>query len=266
MDPIVINSVLAMGGLGLSLSAALSVAAKVFYVYVDPKIGEVADCLPGANCGGCGYAGCSDCAAAMVAGEAAPNACKAGGDSIIQAVAAVLGVSAEAGEREIAKIFCRGTHTSAERKFTYKGIQDCRAATLVSGGDKSCTYGCLGLGTCVTNCPFDALSMGDDGLPVVNEKLCTGCGTCASICPRHIPKIVKESQKTASLCCSHDGGKIVKAICDAGCLGCGLCKKACPEKAIEIVKFLSVVDPEKCVGCGDCYEKCPTGAIQSLIA
>ena len=265
MGPI-LNAVFAMGGLGLFLGGALGVAAKVFYVYVDPKIGEIADCLPGANCGGCGYAGCSDCAAAMVAGEAAPNACKAGGDSITQAVAAVLGVSAEAGEREIAKIFCRGTHSTAERKFVYKGIQDCRAAALVSGGDKSCTYGCLGLGTCVANCPFDALSMGDDGLPVVNEKLCTGCGTCLTVCPRNIPKIVKESQHTAALCSSHDGGKIVKAICDAGCLGCGKCKKACPEKAITIEKFLSVVDPEKCVGCGDCYEKCPTGIIQSLVA
>ncbi len=265
MGPI-LSAVVAMGGLGLVLSAALGVAAKVFYVYVDPKIGEVADVLPGANCGGCGYAGCTDCAAAMVAGEAAPNACKAGGDSVTQAVAAVLGVSAEAAERDIAKIFCRGAHGVAERKFIYKGITDCRAAALVSGGDKTCTYGCLGLGTCVASCPFGALQMGDDGLPIVNEKLCTGCGTCVTACPRGIPKLVKESQKAATLCSSHDLGKVVKAICSVGCIGCGKCKKACPEKAVTVVKFLSVVDPEKCNGCGKCFEKCPTGIIQSLVA
>jgi RnfABCDGE-type electron transport complex B subunit len=265
MGPIV-TAVAAMGGLGLALSAALGAAAKIFYVYVDPKISEISDCLPGANCGGCGYAGCTDCAAAMVAGEAPPNACKAGGDSVTQAVAAVLGVSAEAAERDIAKIFCKGAYGAAERKFVYRGIADCRAAALVSGGDKTCTYGCLGLGTCVANCPFGAMRMGKDGLPVVNEKLCTGCGTCVAICPRHIPKLVKESQKAATLCSSHDAGKIVKAICSVGCIGCGKCKKVCPEKAVTIEKFLSVVDPDKCTGCGLCFEKCPTGIIRSLVA
>ncbi|MCK5243757.1 MAG: RnfABCDGE type electron transport complex subunit B [Desulfobacteria bacterium] len=265
MGPI-LSAVVAMGGLGLVLSAALGVAAKVFYVYVDPKIGEVADVLPGANCGGCGYAGCSDCAAAMVAGEAAPNACKAGGDSVTQAAAAILGISATAAERDIAKIFCRGAHGAAERKFIYSGVPDCRAAMQVSGGDKSCSYGCLGLGTCVAACPFDALSMGDDGLPVVDERFCTGCGTCVSVCPRHIPQLIKETQKAATLCSSHDLGKIVKAICSVGCIACGKCKKACPEKAITITKFLSIVDHEKCNGCGKCFEKCPTGVIQSLVA
>lgn len=265
MGPI-LSAVVAMGGLGLALSAALGVAAKVFYVYVDPKIGEVADCLPGANCGGCGYAGCSDCAAAMVTGEAAPNACKAGGDSVTEAVASVLGLSAEAAEKEFAKVFCQGSKNKAERKFIYNGVADCRAAALVSGGDKSCSYGCLGLGTCVDSCPFGALSMGENGLPVVDDELCTGCGTCVTVCPRGIPQIIKESQKTATLCSSHDGGKIVKAICTIGCIGCGLCKKACPEKAITMEKFLSVVDPAKCTGCGACYEKCPTGAILSLTA
>lgn len=265
MGPI-LNAVVAMGGLGLFLSAALGVAAKVFYVYVDPKIGEVADVLPGANCGGCGYAGCTDCAAAMVAGEAAASACKAGGDSVTNAVAGILGVSAGASEKEIASIFCRGSHGIAERKFIYKGILDCRAALLVSGGDKTCSYGCLGLGTCVANCPFNAMTMGDDGLPIVNENLCTGCGTCVSVCPRDIPNIIKISQKVATLCSSHDGGKTVKAICTIGCIGCGKCKKACPEKAITITKFLSIVDHEKCTGCGECFEKCPTGIIQSLVA
>jgi Na+-translocating ferredoxin:NAD+ oxidoreductase RNF subunit RnfB len=264
MGPI-LNAMVAMGGIGLALSIVLGIASKVFYVYVDPKVVAVDECLPGANCGGCGYAGCSDCAVAIAAGEAPPNACVAGGDDVAEAVAAVLGVSAGAAERDIVNIFCKGSHSIAERKYNYKGVLDCRAAVLLSGGDKSCSYGCLGLGTCVTNCPFGALTMGEDGLPVVNKELCTGCGTCVDICPRHIPKLIKESQKVATLCSSHDGGNIVKAICKIGCLGCGKCKKACPEKAIIIDKFLAIVDGEKCTGCGECFEKCPTGIIQSLV-
>jgi len=253
MGPI-LSAMVAMGGIGLVLSIVLGIASKVFYVYVDPKVVAVDECLPGANCGGCGYAGCSDCAVAMVAGGAPPNSCVVGGDDVAEAVAAVLGVSAAAAERDVANIFCKGTHSAAER-----------AAVLLSGGDKTCSYGCLGLGTCVTNCPFGALIMGEDGLPLVNKDLCTGCGTCVDICPRHIPKLIKESQKVATLCSSHDGGKIVKAICSVGCLGCGKCKKACSEQAIIIDKFLAIVDGEKCTGCGECFEKCPTGIIQSLV-
>ncbi len=261
----VLNAMLAMGGIGLVLSIVLGVASKVFYVYVDPKVVAVDECLPGANCGGCGYAGCSDCAAAIVAGEASPSACKAGGDDVAQAIAAVLGVSADASARDVAHIFCRGTNSAAEKKYVYQGITDCRAASLLFGGDKSCTYGCLGLGTCVANCPFGALKMGEDGLPVVDEELCTGCGTCVDICPRHIPRLIKETQKVATICSSHDGGKVVKAICSAGCIGCGKCKKVCPEKAVIVDKFLAMVDGEKCTGCGKCLEECPTGIIQRLL-
>jgi Na+-translocating ferredoxin:NAD+ oxidoreductase RNF subunit RnfB len=261
----VLSAMLAMGGIGLVLSIILGVASKVFYVYVDPKVVAVDECLPGANCGGCGYAGCSDCAVAIVAGEAPPTACKAGGDDVAQAIATVLGVSAGASVRDVAHIFCRGTDTAAKKKYAYQGITDCRAASLLFGGDKTCTYGCLGLGTCVANCPFGAMRMGEDGLPVVDEELCTGCGTCVDICPRHIPRLIKETQKVATICSSHDGGKIVKAVCSAGCIGCGKCKKVCPEKAVIVDKFLAIVDGDKCTGCGKCLEECPTGIIQRLI-
>lgn len=261
----VLTAVITVGALGMLASLILGVAAKVFYVYVDPRIGQVGDLLPGANCGGCGYAGCTDLAAAIVQGNAPANGCKAASDDVAQSIAKLLGLSIEAGERQVAQILCRGDVAHAERKFDYMGIQDCRAAQLVSGGDKTCAYGCLGLGTCVQACLFDALHMGENGLPVVNTNLCTGCGSCVNICPRHIPRLIPISQKVLTLCSSHDIGKVVKEICEVGCIGCGLCKKVCPEKAVEIDKFLSVVDAEKCTGCGLCFEKCPTGIIQEFV-
>jgi Na+-translocating ferredoxin:NAD+ oxidoreductase RNF subunit RnfB len=258
----ILYAVLAMAGLGMVMSAVLGLAAKIFYVYVDPRVDQIADTLPGANCGGCGYAGCNDFAEAVVEGGATPGQCVACGKESIKTICSILGVSAEEKERKVARIFCRGTHQSASREFSYRGIADCRAAELVSGGEKSCQYGCLGLGTCVENCPFGAMAMGEDGLPIVFEDLCTACGQCAKICPRDIPRLVPASQPVVVFCGSHESGKVVKELCSAGCIGCGKCKKVCPEGAISINKFLAVVDPEKCTGCGLCLEECPTGIIR----
>ena len=195
-----LTAVLALAGLGLCLSAVLGVAAKVFYVYVDPRIEKVADCLPGANCGGCGYAGCSDYAAAVVRGEAEPNKCTAGGDETCDSICSCLGLEASMGERQVAKIFCAGTREAAQSKFIYHGVADCRAAAQLAGGEKACSWGCLGLGTCVVNCPFNAMHMQDNGLPAVDPVKCTGCGQCVAICPRSIPQLVPESQPTSTRC------------------------------------------------------------------
>lgn len=258
----ILYAIVAMAGLGMVLSAVLGLAAKVFYVYVDPRVDQIADTLPGANCGGCGYAGCSDFAEAVVEGKAAPNQCVAcGKDSALQ-ICSILGLAAEEKERKVARIFCRGTSQAAKREFAYRGISDCRAAELVAGGDKACQFGCLGLGTCVEHCPFGAMAMAEDGLPVVNEDLCTACGKCVSICPRDIPRLVPASQPVVVFCGSHESGKVVKELCTAGCIGCGKCKKVCPEGAISINKFLAEVDAQKCTGCGLCLEQCPTGIIR----
>lgn len=186
-------AILAIGGIGLIAGVGLAVASKVFYVYVDPQIIAVEEALPGANCGGCGFPGCSGAAVAIATGQAPPNICVGGGADVHVKVAALMGVEFKETEPEIAQPGCYYGVEIADLKFNYDGLSDCRAAMLLGGGAKICPVGCLGLGTCVKACPFGALSMGADGLPVVNAKLCTGCGTCERICPKHIITLTSNS-------------------------------------------------------------------------
>ncbi|MFO8089024.1 MAG: FAD-dependent oxidoreductase [Desulfatiglandaceae bacterium] len=181
-----LGGILVMGALGIVVGAGLAIASRLFYVYIDPKIEAVEDALPGANCGGCGLPGCSANAAAIVLGKASPNSCVAGGPEVTAAIAAILGVEVKEKEPEFAKPGCTYGPAEAELKYFYDGITDCRAAALLDGGYKVCHIGCLGLGTCVKACPFDALSMGPDHLPVVDQAKCTGCGACERACPKHI--------------------------------------------------------------------------------
>jgi len=183
------NAVFIMAGLGTIIGICLAAASRIFYVYVDPKVEAVDDALPGANCGGCGYPGCTANAEAIVAGESPPTSCVAGGEDLAETIAGILGLTVEAKEPDIAEPGCTYSVAEADTKFTYDGILDCRAAALLAGGMKTCEIGCLGLGTCVRACPFDALKMDDNGLPLVDAEKCTGCGTCERVCPKHIIKL-----------------------------------------------------------------------------
>ena len=181
-----IEALFMLGGLGLVVGVGLAAASKIFYVYVDPQIVEVDEALPGANCGGCGLPGCSSNAEAIVAGKAAPNSCVAAGPEVAEAIAAIMGVAIEAKEPDIAQPGCTYGLDDSDTKFIYDGLGDCRAAALINGGMKVCNIGCIGLGTCARACPFDAIKMGPQGLPIVDEIKCTGCGTCENVCPKHI--------------------------------------------------------------------------------
>ena len=218
-----ISGFLIMGGLGVVIGVVLAVASKVFYVYVDPKIEAVEDALPGANCGGCGLPGCSSNAAAIVEGKSSPSSCVAGGPDVAAEIAKIMGVTITLREPEIAAPGCRYGYQDADIKYLYQGIQDCRAAMLLDGGSKICTIGCLGLGTCVRACPFGALSMGPDNLPVVDTDLCTGCGTCERVCPKHIITLTSTSDR------------IINEYVDDECTA--PCQRSCPT-GINIPAFI----------------------------
>ncbi len=190
-----VGGFLIMGGLGVFVGAGLALASKIFYVWVDPKVEAVEDALPGANCGGCGLPGCAANAAAIIAGQASASSCVAGGPEVAALIAEIMGVKLEAREPDIARPGCTYGFQDADLKYLYGGIQDCRAAALLNGGTKVCPIGCLGLGTCVRACPFDALSMGPENLPVVDPVKCTGCGTCERICPKNIITLSSNSRR-----------------------------------------------------------------------
>ena len=190
-----LDGILLMGGLGLVVGIGLAIASKIFYVWVDPRVEAINEALPGANCGGCGFPGCGANAEAIVAGKSSASSCVAGGPEIAVEIAKIMGVKLEAKEPDIAHPGCTYGTKDADLKYSYEGINDCRAAALLNGGSKVCYVGCIGLGTCVRACPFGALSMGEDTLPVVDPDLCTGCGTCERVCPKHIITLSSNSRR-----------------------------------------------------------------------
>ncbi len=221
-----LGGVLLMGGLGTMVGIGLAVASKIFYVWVDPRIEAVEDALPGANCGGCGFPGCSANAAAIVSGRSSPSSCVVGGPEVAAEIARIMGVKLEAREPDIARPGCRYGTQEADLKYSYDGAMDCRGAVLLSGGPKVCPIGCLGLGTCADACPFDALSMGRDNLPVVNQERCTGCGTCERVCPKNIITLSSYSRRI-----QHE---LTTDECSAPC------QRACPA-GIDIPAYINEI-------------------------
>lgn len=211
-----VDAILMMGGLGLIIGSALALASKIFYVYVDPLVEKVDDLLPGANCGGCGYPGCGPNAEAIVAGKSPPDSCVAGGPDLAEAIAAVMGMSIEAKEPDIALPGCTYGVGQADVKFEYQGLSDCQAAAMLYGGMKVCHIGCLGLGSCMRACPFSAISMSENGLPVVDEQLCTGCGTCERVCPKHIIKLSSVTRRILKEYARDDCTTPCQRACPAG--------------------------------------------------
>lgn len=256
----ILTALAVLGVLGLAFGALLGFASKIFAVEKDERIDKIVSCLPGANCGGCGYAGCSNFAQSVVEGKASCSGCPASNDEQRAQIAEIMGVSAESAERMMAVVLCSGASGVAEEKYRYEGIKDCYAAAKLRGGQKQCQYACLGFGTCVSVCSFDAISV-ENGIAKVDKDKCSGCGKCADACPKKVIALVPADAKKIVMCSSKDKGVAVTKSCRVGCIGCGLCAKACPVDAIIMENNVARIDSEKCIDCGECKNKCPRGII-----
>lgn len=246
-----------VGGTGCLIGFFLCFASEKFKVEVDEREEAIVGVLPGNNCGGCGYAGCSGLAAAIVKGEAPVNACPVGGAPVGARVGEIMGVAAEEGVRQVAFVKCAGTCEKAGQDYEYHGVEDCQAMAYVpGGGPKTCNYGCLGYGSCVKACPFDAIHI-EEGIAKVDKEACKACGKCIDACPRNLIEFVPYEAKHMVACSSKDKGKDVMKACSVGCIGCRLCEKNCEYDAVHVIDNVAYIDQSKCTGCGKCVEKCP---------
>lgn len=290
----IILSMVSLGVMGLLFGAALAYASKKFAVEVDPRVEKIAEVLPNANCGGCGLAGCAAFAEAVVAEQVDANACSPGGVEVAHKIAQIIGKKSSEQVSMVAAVMCSGGRAEAKDKYIYDGIEDCQAAALLAGGFKECSYGCLGMGNCVTACPFDAIIINDNGLAVVDDAKCTGCGNCVTACPRNVISLIPREAQIFLACSSHDKGVSVKKKCTVGCISCNLCVKFTPSGEVKMDNFLPVLNYQgnenfitayhkcpqncfvdkvkhwpkifidtKCTGCGECVTVCPIkGAIE----
>ena len=250
-----------IGGIGLIVGIFLGIASKVFAVPVDEKEAAINEVLPAANCGGCGYSGCSALAAAIVKGEAPVNACVVGQQPVADQIAKIMGTDAGSAEKMVAFVRCTGDCEKTTEKYDYSGTKSCMMAKFApSGGPKSCRYGCTGFGDCTKVCVFDAIHI-ENGIAVVDREKCVDCKQCMEACPRDLIIEVPYKAKAHIGCVNPEKGKPVMSSCKAGCISCTKCVKECPFEAIRMDGGFPVIDYEKCRNCGKCVKACPRKCI-----
>lgn len=263
----ILIAVVILGATGLVMGLFLAFASKKFEVKVDERVSAITACLPGANCGGCGFPGCGGYADAVVNKGAKPNMCAPGGAAVADKICEIMGMTAEAntGDKIVARVLCQGKHENTGLKYNFRGnITSCAAMNIYAGGEKACSYACLGKGDCVKVCPVGAITI-VDGVATIDEEKCVACGACVNACPKLVIALLPQKQKVNVLCSSKDKGADARKNCKTACIGCGMCAKACPVGAITVENNLAKIDPAKCIQCGLCATKCPTKAIHSLI-
>jgi RnfABCDGE-type electron transport complex B subunit len=269
--------ILTLGFLGLLFGIGLALASKKFAVKADPRLEKIVGLLPGSNCGACGGAGCFGFAESILSGKTKIDACRVADDKIKEQIARVLGRKLEKRAESVAILHCNGGIKVKDR-FLYQGIEDCVAANLVLGGQKECVYGCLGFNTCEKVCPFGAIKISEENLPIVDTNKCKACNKCVLVCPKKLFTLVpithnvypvrKDTFSSAFsngvyvACSSHDLGKDTIAVCPVGCIACRKCEQVCPVDAIHVIDNLAVLDYDKCTSCGKCVEVCPTKTIR----
>lgn len=258
----VIIATLVVAAVGIVVGIGLGVFGEKFKVEIDQKELDVRAALPGNNCGACGYAGCDAMAKAIAQGQAPVNGCPVGGESCAAEIGNIMGVAAGAMDKKVAYVKCKGTCDAAKEQYHYAGIKDCRMATVVPGaGDKACTFGCMGYGTCVSVCDFDAIHI-VNGIALVDKEKCVACGRCVEECPQKLIDLVPYKQKTFVQCVNKDRGPAVTKVCSNGCIGCTMCTKECKFDAIHMEGALAVIDYDKCKNCGMCAAVCPVKVIE----
>lgn len=266
---VVLITIITLGGLGALSALILFAAAQKFKVFEDPRIDQVEEALPAANCGGCGYPGCRAFAEALVkADDISSMNCPVGGATVMAMVAGILGKEVAQTAPQVAVIRCNGSCEHRPRINEYQGASSCAVAASLYGGETGCSYGCLGLGDCVEACKFDAMYMDPEtGLPVVIEDNCVACGACVKACPKDIIELRNTGPKSRRIfvsCVNKDKGAVAKKSCEVACIGCGKCQKVCPHDAITIENNLAYIDYNKCKLCRKCVEVCPTNAIHEI--
>ncbi len=266
---IVLITILTLVGLGALGALILYAAAQKFKVFEDPRIQQVEEALPAANCGGCGFPGCRAFAEALVkADDISDLNCPVGGADVMAAVSKILGKEAGKAAPLVAVVRCNGTCELRPRTNKYEGATSCAAAALLYGGETGCSYGCYGLGDCVESCAFDAMYMDKEtGLPVIIEDNCVACGACVKACPKDIIELRKIGPKSRRIfisCVNEDKGAVALKACSVACIGCGKCVKVCPFDAITLKNNLAYIDDEKCRLCRKCAPVCPTNSIHEL--
>ncbi len=263
MTPI-LYAALVLFGIGALCALILVLASKYMSVPVDERLAAVRECLPGANCGACGYPGCDGYAEALANGsETRTNLCIPGADKVSKDVSEALGVEFANVVEMVAFVKCMGNCNISKEKYTYEGIGSCRAASLLYNGKWECTQGCLGYGDCAAVCPQNAIVI-ENGLARVETKKCVGCGLCAKACPHGLIDIIPDVERVVVTCSNTERGAVARGKCENACIGCKKCEKVCPDGAIKVIDNCAVVDYTKCTGCGLCTESCPTGCLKKV--
>ena len=249
--------ILLFAGIALICAVVLTLAGMFLSVKENATFKAVRDCLPGANCGACGYSGCDGYAKALAdKATDATNLCIPGGDRTACEIAEALGVEVSEVVEKVAYVACNGACGAVDHKYDYHGYQSCAAANLSYSGDKTCTFACLGYGDCVKVCPNGAISI-ENCVAHIDPTKCVGCGICARICPNNIIKLINDTSRVVVECSNHDKGAITRKACSNGCIGCMKCQKTCPTGAIKVVDNLAAIDYSLCTGCAACVEVCP---------
>ncbi len=251
---------LAIGAIGLFFGAVLAFSSIIFKIETDERIDKISEILPGANCGGCGFAGCSAFAKEIVSNGAPVTRCNLMNSEKALQIGEIMGIEVGEVVQKFASVKCNGSCDKCSDKCEIFGINDCVTAHALGGGPKNCEYGCIGLGSCVNVCSENGISI-VNGVATIIEENCIGCGSCAKICPKQIIDLIPKKRTAIVKCSSKDKGVVVKNYCDAGCIGCKICEKKCPKQAISVVNNLAVIDYSLCVGCGICAKECPKGVI-----